>query len=58
MAELKTTKAYVGTLCYMSPERIEGLAYSFSSDIWALGMIVYEMVVGQSPYPLTDKAII
>jgi len=42
---LKTT-AYVGTLNYMSPERLEGEEYSFSSDIWALGMIIYEMAVG------------
>ena len=41
----------------MSPERLDGRAYSFSSDIWALGMIVYEMVVGKSPYPETDKPI-
>ena len=42
----------------MSPERLEGDEYSFSSDIWALGMVVYELAVGQSPYPLTDKPII
>lgn len=42
----------------MSPERLDGLAYSFSSDIWALGMIVYEMVIGAAPYPDTDKPII
>lgn len=55
---MKTTKGYVGTISYMSPERLDNEAYSFSSDIWALGMIVYEMVVGQSPYPETDKPII
>ena len=53
-----STVAYVGTLSYMSPERLEGQGYSFPSDIWALGMIIYELVVGRSPYPLTDKAII
>ena len=42
----------------MSPERLEGEGYSFSSDIWALGMIIFEMVAGQSPYPSTDKPII
>jgi serine/threonine protein kinase len=30
----------------MSPERLEGEGYSFSSDIWALGMIIFEMVAG------------
>jgi serine/threonine protein kinase len=41
-----STIAYVGTLSYMSPERLDGKEYSFSSDIWALGMIVYEVVTG------------
>ena len=41
-----STIAYVGTLSYMSPERLDGKEYSFSSDIWALGMIVYELVTG------------
>jgi serine/threonine protein kinase len=30
----------------MSPERLEGEGYSFPSDIWALGMIIFEMVAG------------
>mmetsp|Transcript_34696 Transcript_34696/g.53210 ORF Transcript_34696/g.53210 Transcript_34696/m.53210 type:complete len:93 (-) Transcript_34696:149-427(-) len=42
----------------MSPERLEGGVYSFPSDIWGLGMIIYEMVTGQNPYPSTDKPII
>ena len=55
--DLKTV-AYVGTLSYMSPERLEGEEYSFPSDIWSIGMILYEMVVGHSPYPITDKPIL
>jgi len=42
----------------MSPERLEGGYYSFPSDIWGLGIILYEMVTGQNPYPSTDKPII
>jgi len=48
----------VGTLCYMSPERLDGNIYSFPSDIWSLGIIVYEMVTGKNPYPPTDKPIL
>ena len=53
-----STQTYVGTLCYMSPERLDGSFYSFPSDIWAMGIIVYEMVTGKNPYPPTDKPII
>ena len=53
-----STTTYVGTLCYMSPERLEGSMYSFPSDIWGLGIIIFEMVTGQNPYPPTDKPII
>ena len=56
-ASLSTT-TYVGTLCYMSPERLDGREYSFPTDIWAIGIIIYEMVTGQNPYPPTDKPII
>ena len=52
------TVAYVDTLSYMSPERLEGEEYSFPSDIGSIGMILYEMVVGHSPYPITDKPIL
>ena len=56
-SHLKTV-AYVGTLSYMSPERLEGEEYSFPSDIWSIGMILYEMVAGHRPFPITDKPIL
>ncbi len=36
----------VGTLAYMAPERIRGKGLGASSDIYALGLIVYEMLAG------------
>jgi serine/threonine protein kinase len=47
-AEFCTT--FVGTKNYMSPERILGNEYSYSSDIWSLGLIVYELATGSFPY--------
>jgi serine/threonine protein kinase len=34
----------------MSPERILGKDYSYSSDVWSLGLIIFEMASGQFPY--------
>lgn len=43
---------FVGTPTYMSPERIQGTEYSFPSDVWSIGIILYEMMTGHYPYPL------
>ena len=41
---------FVGTLYYMSPERMEGEKYSFEGDIWSLGIVLIELVTGSYPY--------
>lgn len=44
---------FVGTATYMSPERCVGQDYSFCSDIWSLGMVIFEMASGRFPFPAT-----
>lgn len=41
---------FVGTKNYMSPERIIGKNYSYSSDIWSVGLVVYALATGEFPY--------
>jgi predicted Ser/Thr protein kinase len=47
---LTVTGAVVGTLGYMSPERIRGGAPNPSWDIWALAVVAYEMLAGRRPF--------
>lgn len=44
------TKTYIGTLEYMSPERIFGNPYTYASDIWGLGVSILECVLGYRPF--------
>lgn len=58
-ASLTQTGALVGTLRYMAPETLRGESADACADLWALGVVLYEMATGVPPFSgLTTAAII
>uniref|UniRef100_A0A8C3A8Y5 Protein kinase C n=1 Tax=Cyclopterus lumpus TaxID=8103 RepID=A0A8C3A8Y5_CYCLU len=46
---------FCGTPDYIAPEILLGQKYSFSVDWWSFGVLLYEMLIGQSPYHGDDE---
>ena len=47
--------SFLGSKAYLSPEMVRGEGFTQASDIYGIGMILYEMLCGDLPFPLTTE---
>ncbi|KAL4474448.1 hypothetical protein ABPG72_007847 [Tetrahymena utriculariae] len=46
----KMRSTFCGTLDYVSPEMVQGKSYDFSVDVWSVGILTYELLIGHAPF--------
>lgn len=51
-------KSFLGSPIYLAPEMVTGQGFTQASDIYAIGIVFYEMLFGEDPYHTNDKMVL
>ena len=58
LLSINVLHSFVGTIIYMAPELLKKEEYNYKCDLWSLGIIIYKLYFGKSPFSgITEEAL-